>query len=231
VAGSALGNPSAEPRRTKEREKDMATATKRAATKEHKGSPPTSQDLTAHPDVRALLGDSFLSVYESTMTIMEWGEDLIETMGRTHPEHADRIWHSFMLLKPTDKLMGTEAVYRSHCTEIIERVIAHEDTRPGTAAECCIACCVTSQIAPLTAAGTGLYLRLWEKAGLPALDGVSREPYEAIRGEVIDDHERELRGKLKQDWRTLPKVIEHKTGCPEMKARQAAIEQPGDTDT
>jgi hypothetical protein len=207
-----------------------ATTTKPAATKARKSKPPTLEDLTAHPDVRALLGDSFLDAFESTMTIMGWGEDLIETMCRTHPEHADRIWHSFKLLRPTDDKMGTEAVYRSHCAEIIERVIAHEDTRPGTAAECCIACCETSQIAPLTAAGTGVYLRLWAKAGLPGLDDIARDPYEAIRGEVIDDHERELRRKLKQDWRTLPKVIEHTAGCPETKARQAAIEQPGCVD-
>jgi hypothetical protein len=207
-----------------------ATTTKPTKRKAPTSKPPSLEDLTAHPDVRALLGDSFISAFESAMTIMEWGEDVIETMGRAHPEHADRIWHSFMLLKPTHDLMGTETVYRSHCAEIIERVIAHEDTRPGTAAECCIACCETSQLAPLTAAGTGVYLRLWAKAGLPGLDDIAREPYEAIRGEVIDDHEREMRRKLKQDWRTLPKVIEHGAGCPETKAKEAAMEQSGGAD-
>jgi hypothetical protein len=183
-------------------------------------------DLASHPDLRAVIGETFIDAFESAKSIIEWGEDHIEAMCRAHPEHADRIWHSFTLLRPTDDLMGTEMVYRSHCTEILERVIAHEDTRPGTAAECCIACCETSQLAPLTPAGTGLYLRVWAKAGFPGM-GLAREPYEAIRGAVIDEHEQVMRRKLKQDWRTLPKVIEHSPGCPATKAKEVDGEQPG----
>lgn len=179
-------------------------------------------ELTAHPEVRALLGDSFMAAFESTMTIMGWGEDHIEKFSRAHPEHADRLWHSFTLIRPTLDLMGSEIVYRAHCTEIIERVISGEDTRPGTSAECCIACCETSQLAPLTTAATGLYFRVWAKAGLPPIDEHTREHYEAIKAEVIDEHERHLRRKLAQDWRTLPKVIEHTTGCPVTKAAEAA---------
>lgn len=206
------------------------TPTKPARAKARKSKAPSLEDLTSHPDVRTLLGDSFLDAFESTMTIMGWGDEQIEGMTRTHPEHADRIWHTFTLLRPTHERMGTEAVYRSHCTEIIERAIAHEDTRPGTAAECCIACCEASQIAPLTTAATGLYLRLWEKAGLPGLDDITREPYEAIKGETIDDHERELRRKLKQDWRALPEALEHSSGCPYTKERDAPTKQRGRVD-
>ncbi|HEV3071879.1 MAG TPA: hypothetical protein VGY76_10700 [Solirubrobacteraceae bacterium] len=198
-----------------------ATSTKAAAIQ-------ALEDLAAHPDVRALLSDSFLDAYELMMGFMGWGEDHIDAMCRSHPEHADRIWHSFKLLRPTADLMRTEAVYRAHCTEILERVIAREDTRPGTAAECCIACCEASLLAPLTPAGTGVYLRLWAKAGLPGMDDIAREPYEALRGKAIDEHERVLRRKLKQDWRTLPKVIEHLPGCPETKAATAG--QPGCVD-
>lgn len=205
-----------------------ATATQVARRKAGSSKPIQGlSDLAAHPDLRALIGDSFINAFESTMKIMGWGEDHIEAMCRSHPEHADRIWHSFKLLRPTDDLMGTEMVYRSHCTEILRRVIAHEDTRPGTAAECCIACCETSQLAPLTPAGTGLYLRVWAKAGLPGMDDLTREPYEAIRGEVIDEHERVMRRRLTQDWRTLPKVIKHSPRCPATQAKEAAGEQPG----
>jgi hypothetical protein len=189
-----------------------------------------SSELATHPDLRAVIGDSFMDAFESTMKIMGWGEEGIEAMSAAHPDHADRIWHSFKLLRPTLDLMGTEMVYRAHCTEILKRVIAHTDTRIGTAAECCIACCETSQLAPLTPAGTGLYMRVWAKAGLPGMDDQAREPYEAIRGEMLDEHEWHLRRKLKQDWRTLPKAIEHSPGCPETKATQAALEQTGCVD-
>jgi hypothetical protein len=231
VAAAALSNERGPRRSTDEREKAMAATSTKAAAKAGRRKPIQAlEDLTAHPDVRALLGDSFLDAYESTMRFMGWGEDHIDAMCRSHPEHADRIWHSLKLLRPTADLMRTEMVYRAHCTEILERVIAREDTRPGTAAECCIACCETSMLAPLTPAGTGLYLRLWAKAGLPGMDDIAREPYEALRGKAIDEHERVLRRKLKQDWRTLPEVIEHSPSCPETKARQAAIEKQGTPD-
>lgn len=202
-----------------------ATGTRVAGRKTGRSKPIQGlSDLATHPDLRAVIGDSFIDAFDSTMTIIGWSEEHIEAMCRSHPEHADRIWHSFKLLKPTDDLMETEMVYRSHCTEILKRVIAHEDTRPGTAAECCIACCETSQLAPLTPAGTGLYLRVWDKAGFPGM-GLAREPYETIRGAMIDEHEQLMRRKLAKDWRTLPKPIKHTAGCPATKAKEAAAER------
>jgi hypothetical protein len=54
--------------------------------------------------------------------------------------------------------------------------------------------------------GVGFYMRMWSKAGFPDLD-FPREHHEAIAGDVIDDHERDIRRKLLCDWRQLPKVI------------------------
>jgi hypothetical protein len=116
--------------------------------------------------------------------------------------------------------MKTEFVYRSHCRELLQRVAAGEDTRPGTAAECCIACCETSQHAPMNIGGVGFYMRMWSKASFPDLD-FPREHHEAIAGEVIDDHERDIRRKLSCDWRQLPKVITHSPQCPTTRAAAA----------
>jgi hypothetical protein len=170
-----------------------------------------------HPGLREIIGDSFISAFDSAMTLMGWSEEEIESMSRSHPDQADRIWHSFSLLRPTSELMGTEFVYRSHCRELLERVVAGEDTRPGTAAECCIACCETSQIAPFNTAGTGLYMRMWCKAGFPDVD-FPREHYEAIKGEAIDENEQLVRKKLARGWRRLPKVIKHSPRCPASRA-------------
>lgn len=117
--------------------------------------------------------------------------------------------------------MKTEFVYRSHCRELLQRIVAGEDTRLGTAAECCIACCETSQHAPLNIGGFGFYMRMWSKAEFPDID-FPREHHEAIAGEVIDENERDIRRKLSRDWRQLPKVIEHSRRCPATRAAQAA---------
>jgi len=163
-----------------------------------------------------LLPGGFMEAFDAAMSSMEIAEGLIEELSREHPESADLIWHSFSLLRPTQSLMHkTAMIYRSHCREILQRVIDGADTRPGTAAECCIVCCETSQIAPLTVAGVGTYMRMWQAAGLPDTGaGVSAEHHEAIRGPAIDEHERMMRRKLAQPWRTLPSVIEHSPHCP-----------------
>jgi hypothetical protein len=150
---------------------------------------------------------------ESAFARIEWAEDEIEKAGREHPADADRIWHSFQLLEPQHALMRTEMVYRAHCREILDRVVAGEDTRPGTAAECCCACCETSHVAPLNLAGVGLYLRMWQAAGFPEIDAVG-EHYEAITQDAINAHERTLRRRLSVDRRQLPGVLERAPGCP-----------------
>jgi len=175
---------------------------------------PINEDLLGGFD--DLLPGGFMQAFDAAMNSMEIAEGLIEELSKEHPEHADLIWHSFGLLRPTHDLMHkTDMIYRSHCREILQRVIDGADTRPGTAAECCIVCCETSQIAPLTVAGVGAYMRMWQAAGLPDTGAsVSAEHHEAIRGPAIDEHERMMRTKLSQPWRKLPSIIEHSPRCP-----------------
>lgn len=79
----------------------------------------------------------------------------------------------------------------------------------------------TSQAAPLKTSAIGLYLRLWDHAALPDLgfDAPARRHYEAIAGSQIDDHEKWLRHRLRRDWRSLPRDIEHIRGCPHTQRR------------
>ncbi len=193
------------------------TARGKARRARHKPSSP----LKEHPGLKEIVGDSFMSAFDYAMKLMEWAEQEIESMSAAHPEHADRIWHSFKLLKPTADLMGTEFVYRSHCRELLNRVVAGEDTRPGTAAECCIACNETSAIAPFNVAGTGFYMRMWVLADFPDID-FPLEHYEAIKADAIDENEQLVRRKLACAWRQLPKVIEHSPGCPATKEAEKA---------
>jgi len=135
---------------------------------------------------------------------MEWAEGEIDAATRRHAAAADKIQRSFLLLRPAHPSMRTEVVYRSHCRELLDRVAAGEDTRPGTAAECCLALSETSLKVPLRTSAVGLYARMWRLAGLPPAPLTDRsEHYEALDGQLIDDNEAWLRNKLRQDWRVL----------------------------
>jgi hypothetical protein len=149
------------------------------------------------------------------LSAVTWAWEEITAAGRRHPDAADRIERSFALLRPTDGLTRTEAAYRSHCRELLDRLAAGEDTRPATAAECCVALCETSLRVPLSTSAAGLYARMWRLAGLPTVDlADAGEHYEALEGSRIDEHEAWLRRRLRQDWRVPPD-----TGTPPARRR------------
>lgn len=151
--------------------------------------------------------DLWIAEDEIAKAVAAYGDDV---------EAADRAWHALLALQPTmDKMTLTEMVYRAHCRELLDRAAAAGDLRPGTAVECCIALCEASTAVPLNTTGTGLYFRLWHKAGLPDMGGEAQLPaYERLRAERMDDEEAALRGRLAQPRRGLPDPIEHVRLCP-----------------
>jgi hypothetical protein len=166
-------------------------------------APPGLDELVQQ--TRSQLG----SIFEQ----MEWAEDEIEQAQRRHPAQAALLWTTFRLLVPTRDIMRTEFVYRSHSRELLERVAAGKDTRPGTYAEMAIACCETSLLAPLSTAGAGFYMRVWAKAfpDQPLLDADEQLGHcEALEGNAMDDHENVLRQKLSRPRRRLDTAPEQK---------------------
>ena len=152
--------------------------------------------------VTDLLGRGLSGVFER----MAWAEQEIEKAQARHPMQADRIFHSFILLNPSGhECMATEFVFRSHCAELLDRVAADTDTRPGTAAEVCCVMYTTSQAAPLTSTAAGLYMRMWQLAGFPELiefTEASRH-HEGLERSGIDEHEHYARHKLAVAQRRL----------------------------
>lgn len=160
---------------------------------------PAIDRMTAALDSIGADGTGLGSLLSGLFEQMEWAEDEIQAAQRRHPAARDMLYHSFKLLCQPHELMKKEHVYRAHCRELLERVAAGQDTRPGTAAEICIACCEASQVAPLTSTAAGLYSRMWPLA-FPDHDdaafGQSRVHYEALKGRQIDELEQESRHKL-----------------------------------
>ncbi len=164
----------------------------------------TDQRLAA---LDQLLGPGTASQLDTVMDQLSWAEDEITRARHRHPGRADLLHHAFSLLTPSHELMRTEFVYRSHCAEILERVAAGTDTRPGTAAEVCAVCHDASQIAPLTTTAFGLYARTWQRAfpDKPIFTSQA-EHYEALRGSQITDLETQTRAKLAQTSRRLTAI-------------------------
>ncbi|GIH16129.1 hypothetical protein [Rugosimonospora africana] len=154
-------------------------------------------------DLPELIGD-IKRLLDPIFDAMSVAEDEISAAQQRHPDAADRIWRSFPLLRPTDGLTTNNLVYRAHCRELLDRVAAGANTKPGTAAECCWALCEVSQRVPLNTTAAGLYSRMWRLAGLPPVNLADNGGhYEALAGGQIDDYEAVLRQRLRQDWRAL----------------------------
>lgn len=100
----------------------------------------------------------------TTLEQIKWAESEIDAAITRHPAQGDLLYHGFGLLIPTHRLMATEFVSRSHYRELLDRLATGQDTRPGTAAEVCCACCEASLVAPLNSTAAGLYFRMWESA-------------------------------------------------------------------
>lgn len=162
--------------------------------------------MTVTGDLTVALSAS-LDAVTSALGCIGWAEDEISRAMKRHPEADDELWHSFSLVRPTsDRMYRVEFLFRGHARELLERVAAGEDTRPGTAAEACLVCCAASQVTPMNTPGAGLYFRMWRQA-FPGIGPLSDEDmgghYEAICASEIDDYESEVRRRLADPRRTL----------------------------
>lgn len=145
----------------------------------------------------ALGGGGIFATISNILGLTEVAEDEIGRAQRRHRAQADTLWHAFTLLTPTGDMSALAPfVYESHARELLARVVAGQDTRPGTAAEVCLACRTASAVAPLTDTAAGLYGRMWAAAGFPGDQfDMRQEHHEALSSSLIDDLEREARRK------------------------------------
>jgi len=160
------------------------------------------------PRVTELLGVGLSNVVESAfrhMAIAE--EEIARARGTDETDRDDPVWNAFTLLRATHDRMATEFVYRSHCRELLARVRDGEDTRPGTDAEIAVAIGDASMSVPLHGAVVGLQFRLFKRAfpeqyeTLVADGEIEADHYERMYGSELDEWERKLRHRARQDWR------------------------------
>lgn len=187
--------------------------------------------MTATTDPAAILAE-IEDQLRGPMAQVDQSEQEIEAAIKRHPDKTDDLYHSFRLLLPTFPVMSTEALYREHCRELLERIARGADTRPGTDAEICCGFEGASQLAPLNTTGAGVYARAFA-AVFPEqharIWADQAEHYEALRGPQIDEETALLRRKLSVADRTLKA---HPPKCPgfhhsvEVVCRYAKTEEP-----
>lgn len=175
------------------------------------------------------------SFVASGLQWVEWAEDEIDLAIERHPGRADDLYHALDLLKPTVDLMRTEFVLRAHCRELLERVVAGEDTREATNVEVAAACSETSLVGPLRPGGFVVYMRAFaaafpDKAADVLGDVVDLDSYEHVAGPAADELERGLRRRLVVKDRVLAEVSckgfhhgEPTPGCRYFKPEQLGL--------
>lgn len=109
-----------------------------------------------------LLSSGVGGVIARTFSRMELAEEEIEAAKRRHPLATGRIHRTFLHLCPSPALSAApEKLFRAHCTELLERVAAGDDLRPGTTAEVLAVLSELSLAAPLDRAHTLLFVKLF----------------------------------------------------------------------
>ncbi|MFI8528302.1 hypothetical protein ACIGB8_27845 [Promicromonospora sukumoe] len=157
-----------------------------------------------HNDPLSAILQKSADLIGTTLEQMEWAESEIAAAIARHPDRADLLYHGFGLLVPTHDLMATEFVSRSHYRELLDRLAAGQDTRPGTAAEVACACAEASLVAPLSSTAAGLYFRMWESAFPDKPPITDRgQHHEELEGSAIDALEANGRRTLTREDRIV----------------------------
>jgi hypothetical protein len=141
------------------------------------------------------------------LAAVEWTDDEIRLAIGRHPAAENDLFHSFRIVVPSilTPAWNTEFVYRGHVRELLARVAARLNTRPGTAAECCIAMAEVSKAIPLHGAAAGFYLRMAGYAfpGHALFDPSLIAHYEKAHRAGMDRYERFVRRRLAVPGRRL----------------------------
>ncbi|HQA79230.1 MAG TPA: hypothetical protein PLV96_00360 [Methanoregulaceae archaeon] len=129
---------------------------------------------------------------------MGLAEDVISSMKRKRPEHAQEIHGSFKYLCPSDILTmnGSDLLYEKHCEEIIERVIEGRDVDEATKAEVLGTLVQSSLKGMLNGGCCFLYATIFEElfpGKSPEGCESYREDYPGQAGEILYTFKRRLR--------------------------------------
>lgn len=124
------------------------------------------------------IGGSHSNAITAIFADMAIAEDEITRGIERHPDQADALWRGTFAYLRRGRLLRTlsDAVYRAHCGELIDRYAENGDMDASTDAEAMALLCDMSMATPLNNDATGLYLRMF-RARLPDQQPAGLEDY------------------------------------------------------
>jgi hypothetical protein len=145
-----------------------------------------------------VLRPSDVGVIGRTFDLMQIAEEEILAAGG---RRGTPLWGTFMLMQPGVLVRYGDALYRSHCRELLARAATEKDTRPGTDAELCACFCKISLATPFQRDYALAYEEAFSRVMGTPLERVEREySYTSAGDEIVAD----MRRRLAQGWRTFP---------------------------
>ncbi len=104
---------------------------------------------------------SVFTTVRNTFQCMDIAQEEMERAELLHGDQKEKIKDAFLDLMPGMFVGRPDQLYRSHCRELLGRVVSGADLCPGTRAEAMLAMHATSLLAPLNAQGSALYESLF----------------------------------------------------------------------
>ena len=115
-------------------------------------------------ELTALEGDAaFWEQVGNTFKFIEVAEEEIARAQHRYPEQAAHLHRTFSFLRPDHFINYHPTIYRHHCRELLERIAAGADTRPGTLAEAAIAIMQVTLATPVQRDVAILYGRIFKR--------------------------------------------------------------------
>lgn len=103
--------------------------------------------------MESILDGQLMSSINGAFACMEVAEEVIAASGCSHTDGSK----GFAIMCPSPPMRGkAPEVFKHHCQELLTRVLAGDDTRPGTETEVLCVLMAAATKAPLNAAGLAL---------------------------------------------------------------------------
>ncbi|MFL6600744.1 MAG: hypothetical protein ACJ8R9_05380 [Steroidobacteraceae bacterium] len=158
--------------------------------------------LLDNPALREIMGQPFLERRQVLMEQIEIAEDMVRRASERQPQFAARFERTFVMLRWCQPSVVTEAVYRAHVDELLNRIGRNESLKSGTRAEVLTLLCIVGADRGLSGSNLALFAQLFEAVfgqPLPGLKDPEIPKETAKAGELLA----ELSRRLAQVWRDV----------------------------
>lgn len=156
--------------------------------------------------------ESLIDTVTTTFGLVEVALDELEAAKARTPLMSPVLHRCFIMLQPTSVLRGKSPdLYRRHCRELLDRVVAGEDHREMTSAEVCGLLCDLSLMAPLAHDSAALYMTHFRRI-FPDKAVDDEHLYRGSYKGSLEELERKIRRRFRNSFERSGPTEEEKRG-------------------